>query len=65
MWVQNVTGKGYQAGEVVKCNSEHSYLVARNGQVVKKHSDQLKLRSTLVEKDSDDDVGTPGATIWK
>ena len=55
VWVQNITGKGYQAGKVVKCNSEHSYLVEINGRVVKKHSDQLKVRYTSDEDDSDND----------
>ena len=64
VWVQNITGKGYQASKVVKCNSEDSYLVEINGRVVKKHSDQLKVRYTSDEDDSDND-GTVQKSSFK
>ena len=45
VWVQKVNSKGYEAGEIIKRQTDHSYLVMIQGTLRRKHADQLRLRS--------------------
>ena len=45
VWVQKTNDKGYEAGKIVKRQTDHSYLVMIQGIVRRKHADQLRLKS--------------------
>ena len=45
VWVQKTNDKGYEAGKIVKRQTDHSYLVMIQGIVRLKNADQLRLKS--------------------